>query len=563
MSKSRRHDGRRSEEPDLMSEVRTAVADPDPLHLLSYVSMMWTALDPRGRDHPFAPPDPSRPSREELAAMFIDVAETETSALLTVIAALTDDEILRARIKRELATREHALPDWLGRLNQTSAHRAVRMTHILNDGDNIIVGVRLAGTFEASCVVYVDHNMGQLVKDAFVIPEPIETIVEQYQRLSDDPDSTWEELSLADARAWIDPAIDMAARTFPPVESESWPACRPLVEWITRTLPPGGSGYQRPQWNTEQLKFLADQFFSSVPGRAFDDDDHRDLLDAILRFATDYGPGDPMRWSDVRVEILLADWLPRKVIAPFEYLELAPELLRAFIGFAHREAGVRTDLTDQTLNAIDAWSPVFLQAIREPGPNPLGRLAPGEFQAAMLGPNWAEEMRLDSLAEEVGCPEQLNALDTEPLPDEPFDWSGIADDIESRVAEVLALADRCCDELLDVEYRTVCRRVLARVATYSPEVFRRKGSLATAAAAVVWIAGRANGLFDYGSKLKASDIVRHFDIKSSPSQRGGVMLRAGGFPDGGLGSPDYLVAARRKSIVARRDELRQRIESAG
>ncbi|MDF2471012.1 MAG: hypothetical protein K0Q61_3384, partial [Rhodococcus erythropolis] len=434
MSKSQRPHGGAPAQPDLMGAVHAAMADPDPLHLLSYVSTLLAALDPRGKGNPFAAPATDAPSREELAAMFIDIAAPETSALLAVIAALADDEILRARIRRELAARDHTTPDWLSRLDQTSAYRAVRMTHILGDGDNIMVGARVAGGYEATCVVYVDHNMGQLVKDAFVIPESIGHIVGQYQSLDDDPDTTWEELSLANARGWIEPAIDMAARTFPPLETESWPACRPLVEWITGTLPTGGSGYQRPQWNTEKLDLLADQFFGSLPGRAFDDADHRGLLDSIFWYATDYGPGDPLRWSDVRIEILLADWLPRKVIAGTEYLALAPALLRAFVRFAHDGSGVRADLTDQTLNAIDAWTPEYLRAIGAPRQS-FGALGfdPHELDES-IEPNWFEEMKLDGLAEGVGGHEQLDALDTAPLPDEPFDWSRIPDDIDARVA---------------------------------------------------------------------------------------------------------------------------------
>ncbi|WP_395307494.1 DUF6398 domain-containing protein [Mycobacterium sp. AMU20-3851] len=561
MSNSRRQRGRASAESDLMLAVRTAMTDPDPLHLLSYVSTLLTAVDPRGKVHPFAGPTPDQPSRDDLVAMFADVVAPETTALLATIAALTGDEVLQARIWRELATREPVAPDWVGRLEQPLAHRAVRMNHILGDGDNIIVGVRLADGREATCIAYVDHNLGQLVKDAFVIPEPIDVIVAQYQRINDDPDTTWEELSLADARAWIDSAVEVGAMTFPPLESESWPACRPLVEWITRSLPQGGTGYQRPQWNPTQVDHLADRFFNSEEGRGFDDADHRGLLGSVLWFATDYGSGDPVRWSDVRVEMLLADWLPRKVIAPVEYLAAAPELLWAFIRFAHHDSGVRADLTEQTLNAIDAWTPEYLRAIRTPRPGPdMFDGLPGSYE-----PNWFEEGELHTLAQEVGGPEKLDALDTRPLPDEAFDWSGIADDVAARVDEVLALTDRCCDALLDVEYRTVCRRILARVASHAPKVFRRNARAETAAAGVVWIAGKANNLFDGKSGVRAMDIAKFFGVSSSPSGRGEVMRRAGFSGNGydtDLGSPDYLVAKRRQWIIERRDEMRKRIAAA-
>lgn len=152
-------------------------------------------------------------------------------------------------------------------------------------------------------------------------------------------------------------------------------------------------------------------------------------------------------------------------------------------------------------------------------------------------------------------------LDTQPLPDEEFDWSDIPEDIAATVSAVLDAADRCCAELLNVEYRTVCRRVLARVARRAPEAFRRRASTVTAAAAVVWIAGKGNGLFDFGSPVRSSHIVEHFGIKSSPSQRGGTFLRAAGFPGNGYhvqyGSPEYLVSSQRESLIAARDRLRQ------
>jgi len=339
-------------EPDLFTEVRAALADPDPLHLLTYVSSLLAAIDPRERRHPFAQPDLAEeaPTREDLAAMFIDVATPETTALLAVIGTLSgDDDVLRVRIRRELAGRGSVEPQWLTRLAQTSTYRAVRMAHVLGDGDNIMLGVRLADSYEATFIIYIDHNLGTLVKDAFVVPEPVAEMVAQYQRIGDTPDMTWEELSLADARAWLDEAIEVAAITFPPLETESWPACRPLIEWITRELPADGTGYQRPQWDSRKLARITDSFFDSRWGSGLDDADHRGLLESLLWYGTDYGPGDPLRWSAVKVEILFGDWLPRKVIAPPDYLAMAPDLLRAFVCFAHAEVRVRPEFTARRL----------------------------------------------------------------------------------------------------------------------------------------------------------------------------------------------------------------------
>ena len=333
-----------SAEPDLLADVRRALTDRHPLSLLSYVSTLLCVTDTR-RNHPFAradAPDPRALTREELVRTFVDVPVPETSALLAVIAEMAgDDDVLRARIRRELAARPKVEPACLAKLSETSTYRAVRMSHVLGDGDNIMLGARLPGGHELTCLVYIDHNLGTLVKDAFVVPASIANMVAEFRRVTEDPDTRWDDVSLADARAWVDAAIELAAITFPPLETESWPACRALVEWITRGLPEGGTGYQRPQWDSAAFAGLTDRFFASPYGARLDDPDHRGLLESLLWYGTDYGPGDPLRWSPVKVEILLDDWIPRKIVAPAEYLAKAPDLLRAFIRFAHAEVGLR------------------------------------------------------------------------------------------------------------------------------------------------------------------------------------------------------------------------------
>ncbi|ORW00283.1 hypothetical protein AWC14_10615 [Mycobacterium kyorinense] len=188
------------------------------------MSTLLCATDTR-RNHPFTldeAPDPRAVTREKLIRTFLDVVIPETSALLAVIAEMAgDDDVLRARIRRELGTRLKVEPAWLARLRETSTYQAVRMSHVLGDGDNIMLGVRLPGGHELTCLVYIDHNLGTLVKDAFFVPAPVADMVAEFRRVTEDPDTRWEDISLADARAWIETAIELAAITFPPLETET------------------------------------------------------------------------------------------------------------------------------------------------------------------------------------------------------------------------------------------------------------------------------------------------------------------------------------------------------
>lgn len=48
-----------------------------------------------------------------------------------------------------------------------------------------------------------------------------------------------------------------------------------------------------------------------------------------------------------------------------------------------------------------------------------------------------DAMKLSDLAEDVGGYGVLERLDDAPLPDEPFDWTDIGDDVAPRVRAVL------------------------------------------------------------------------------------------------------------------------------
>jgi len=568
---STRRRPQRRHEPDLIERITDALDADEPLELLELASTLLDVVDRRS-DNPFSP-DPDRPTREQLLESLFAAPLTETSALLAAVAALSRDDVLRRRVSREIAGRAHALPEWLAEVSKAVAEpEAVEVTHALGDGDDILVSVALPGGHPLTAVVFIEHNSGSIVKDAFVVPGPLDEIVATVRAArASDSDLADGPLSPADAKVRITEAVERGAMTIPPTETETWPACRPLVEWMTSLLPDGGTGYERPEWPDDAVDDLARRFRASPFAAGVDDPD--DLLSSLLWFGTDYGPGDPMRWSPVAVEILLLDWIPRKIVADVEHLTRGPGLLRAFIRFCHHERGIRPGLTEETVAAVDEFEPEYQQLIRSDrlhGPEALlaamGVYDPedadanpyAEAEAAVAG------IALDGLREAAGGEKALDELDAGPLPEEPFAWDGVPADVHARVGEVLDLVERCCAELLDDEYRTACRRLLADVAGGDPEIFRRRGKAEMTAAAVCWIAGKANALFDPtapGPTMQVKQLMAHFGVTSA-SQRSGMLLRAVGVePDNryvvmNLGTPRYLTGARRAQILEDRDRFR-------
>src|ERR1700761_6318378 len=352
---------------DLIADTRRRLATGEPLDFLGDVSTMLSALDPSA-DNPF-----ERTRQQDsvtvpaLVESFAEVVLPETTALLAALAQLAPDELSRARARRAAAASPHEMPAWLARLDETSVDRAVESTHVLGDGENAMLNVRLPG-YDLTMVVYIDHNLGTVAKDGFPVPADVDAVVSRLREASDDPDMRYGDISLADARARIAEAVETGRHMFPPLETDTWPASPPLAECLRRLLPEGGTGYIRPQWSHAALRKLAGRFFGSPFGRPLDNKDNRNLLDQFLWFGTDYGPGDPLRWSPVAVEILLADWIPRKLAADAAFLAKAPALLRGFIRYCHDERHIRSSLTQETLAAVDHYEPEYQRVIRSPRP---------------------------------------------------------------------------------------------------------------------------------------------------------------------------------------------------
>jgi hypothetical protein len=150
----------------------------------------------------------------------------------------------------------------------------------------------------------------------------------------------------ADARVRIEDALPV--RNFAP-ETDTWPLYRALVQWVVSRLPKGGE-HRSPVGEWESNEELCDRFFATDSSAPFTDSSHRELL--LELFET--GTRDPLRWSAARVEWTIGGTPYSGDSIPLEVALDAPDLLRAFIPYAHAQSGIRDDLTSETLAMVDA-----------------------------------------------------------------------------------------------------------------------------------------------------------------------------------------------------------------
>lgn len=347
-NKARRHSQRTTlDEAPLIDEIREALAG-HPLDLLFMGSMVIEASAPPNTPLLTSPDEVAPPRLDELLAAFIGTPVPETTALLAVLRELVDDDLLRARCRREVAARHDSLPRWLTELADTTVVRTVRMTDVFGDADELLVGVRLADGQEITCAVHVDHLMMSSVKDAFFVPESISTVLGVATSSNTDPDTSFHEMEPAECRVRLQYALQRPPSLLLVHQSDTWPSSRALVRWLVRLMPGEGSAFTVPE-KIPVDEDLLDRFFASPLAASMNDRDHRELL----RLSIDDGTGDPLRWSEVRVRELLSTAVVFDDEIPVATQLDLPALLRAFVPFAHAESGIRPELTSDALAAID------------------------------------------------------------------------------------------------------------------------------------------------------------------------------------------------------------------
>lgn len=499
--------------------------------------MVGSALAASGDPQPSSQPDVD-------ITRFVDTLishdDRATTALLGTFALFLHDDAGRRRCAGAMAGRRWDVPDWFRSLGAGRVSRVLEMSDILGDGDDIFIEITWPTGHQLVAVAYVDHNIGGL-KDAFAVPMNLDEMLQHVDPRAAGGDPIFTELDPATGRARVEQAMRFADMLAPFFETDSWPASRPLLRWVLSLMPEGGDVPEPRRWDDEEIATISSEFLQSDFAAALDRRD-ADLVEDILIYGTERTHRDPFRWGPPRVEVFLVDWAPHVMYASFETLQRLPAVLRAFVRWAHEEIGIPEGRTDETLGAIERWSPRFLRQLRELD----GRIED----------DWPEDSAAQLRAQgirAVGSIEALSTLDDVPLPDEELETEGVPGDVEDRVRRIGDLVDVVCDgHFEDVELRTACRRFLVDVAVADPRIFRRRAKDETAAGAVCWVVAKANGLLVSGDTL---DMLGLLGLSGPVSGRAGPMLEAIGADrawysrEPFLGTPRYLTSTRRRQII--------------
>lgn len=527
---------------DLIRNVDEALRG-DAFDLLAYAStvleMLRRPLDGEGN------PVSGMPTLAEMVDRTLADAVRQSDALLLAMAILLDgagsgDTALAERIRSEVGGRWRSLPAWLGSPDAADVTSVAAFDHVLGADATILIGATLADGTPATATVFIDRDGGGVLGDAFIAPETLPAALAAGSRGVDADEYPRVEISAADARARVEQAMAEDLALEPPLVTATWPASRPLLAWLLRTLPEGGSGFARAGADAA----LDDELVAAVAGRLPEGEAHARLLISLNREHS--GAGDPRIWSDTFVEALLIEILPFD-----EATEADPEgvlaALRALIDEGHARAGVPAGLTARSLETVDELADTLLDLLE------FDDEAPAEDGGA-----------LSVLAARVGGRRHLDALDAVPMTRVVADHRGLDERVRRGLDAVQGLVERASAELFeDPELAVAATRIADLLVETDPRLFA-KGKPELAAAAIVWIAGTANDAFAPAGAAQPSALMAALGLRGgTPAARAGAYLAALGVDDPDdwaslpvLGDPSLLTSRVRREIIRRRDEAR-------
>lgn len=237
-----------------------------------------------------------------------------------------------------------------------------------DDGVSVMVEFTHPNIETHTIGIYIDHNMGGLVKDVFLAGRLREVRSLMSRKAPNQVGLAFRDLDLAEARARAEAAFYVLDHTWDPPVNEDVRPMRALTEARLRLLP---EGFELPddyiEISREEREALLQDFLSSPEGgRWRGDEDAEDVAELAIDFGAGYNHGGPLRWSPVVVEIFMTSWLARKVTREPGFFERVPDVLGDWVAYAGRRRGVPAEPLREAVVAVEKFGGEMLEAANDP-----------------------------------------------------------------------------------------------------------------------------------------------------------------------------------------------------
>jgi hypothetical protein len=261
------------------------------------------------------------------------------------------------------------VPRWIEQIGESEVVGAAVMSEaVFDDARTVLLESRHPDGETMAVGVLIDRNLGGLAKDV-LLAESVEQVAGAMGRYSpgEGAEPELKQVEPGVAAGLIGAAIARTDMIWdPPVDEDFWSG-RALALLRADQTPGAVEPPEATELSSEERDRLREQFLSSPEGREFAPDGEEAWVASLaIDFCAGYTDGDPLRWSPVVVELFMADWIARKVLATPELLDRLPAALDAWVRFAARRRGIPQWAAEETRASIGEWAPEMVKAALDP-----------------------------------------------------------------------------------------------------------------------------------------------------------------------------------------------------
>jgi hypothetical protein len=249
------------------------------------------------------------------------------------------------------------MPGWVSSVGEAEITGAAAIREdVFDDACTVFLEARHPGGEMHAVGVLIDNNLGLMAKDV-LLADSIDRVAEVMRtHPRRDGELRLERIAPGVAAGRIHAAVELTDMTLDPPVTEDYARLRALALLRADEAPNYIPVPARDEMPYDERDRLREEFLSSPEGRQFaPDGDEAYTASLAINFCADYVDGRPLRWSPVLVELFMANWIPRKVLADEGLLERLPTALDAWVRFAGRKAGTAEWAVKATRNAIPRW----------------------------------------------------------------------------------------------------------------------------------------------------------------------------------------------------------------
>ncbi|MCA1781424.1 MAG: plasmid pRiA4b ORF-3 family protein [Intrasporangiaceae bacterium] len=202
-------------------------------------------------------PDKQVPTPAQFVEPLLGVDIAETTNALHVIAAITDDEILAARIRRALPERRQPVSPVVERFVELEVVDCYRLTHPLVASEYVVLPLRWPDGTEGTLLLYVDATIGGALADVSLDDQGHAEQLAVMEGVAEEHGMLLVSATAAEARARTVRALERWQALEQPPTTDSWPGLYAFLTLVLDRMP-------------DEPVELDDALPPLAPGSAFD-----------------------------------------------------------------------------------------------------------------------------------------------------------------------------------------------------------------------------------------------------------------------------------------------------